>query len=105
MSVVLLCKYSVHLRSPCGLFFLLQGKCLAEGVDEHQLSDDVQKLVEGPSEERQSHYVLAALSDIHALFTSSKSKSKGKKMLLFSTYSEQFFKLAFTFVEWSKLII
>lgn len=49
---------------------------MAEGVDEHQLSDDVQKLVEGPSEERQSQYVLAALSDVHTLFSSSKSKGK-----------------------------
>lgn len=60
---------------------LFQGKCLAEGVDEQQLKDDVQRLVEGPSEERQKHYVLAALSDVHTLFTSSKTKSKGENCL------------------------
>lgn len=61
---------------PCNF----QGSGVVEGCDENQLKDDVQKLVAGPSDKDQSLYTLAALSDVHCLFTNAKNTIKGIKL-------------------------
>ncbi|XP_059490313.1 zinc finger HIT domain-containing protein 2 [Neocloeon triangulifer] len=70
--------------------------------DESLVLDDVQKIMEGPSSEEQSFYLLAALSDCLSLLKSASCKEKGDSLAAAGEFSKRFPDSKVREAKWSK---